>query len=1102
MSLPSFGVRKPVPINLLSFGIIIAGIIFGLSLRREFFPETSPDQVLITLPYPGASPEEVEEALVLKVEEKLAQLDEIKESRVTIAEGGAGITVEFREGVDVEKAVDEVERAIDQLTDLPQDSEKIQTQLFEPKLPVIRVNLFGDVEEDVLKRAIRGIRDDLRELPGMGEVYVSGVRDYEIRIDLKQDAMLRHGISLPFVADTVRSWMTEVPGGTVRSGTGNVKVRTMGVAERGAAIANIVLRADEKGRSIRVADVATVSESFIDEQVISRFNGKSAASLTVFKVGKQDIVSIAEMVRGYVEGRNGKPFEPGFVESFRMKIQGGGTDLPQSAQSSPVSRLLGWQKGVNSTRSIPQGVSIEANSDLARYVEGRLDLLTENGLQGAILVFLTLVLFMSLRSAVWVTVGLTTALMGTLLLMSAFDITLNLLTMFGLIIVTGIDVDDAIVISENIETHHYRGEPPLLAAVKGAEEIMWPVVGTVTTTVVAFLPLMFIRGRIGDLMGALPAVVACALLASLAEAILILPSHVGHGLQRDLKRKPGRIMGALRRFEHWRDRMYFERVGPAAGALVAFLMRWRYTTVTATLIVMAISAAMLHPFPSGRVKYDFLPSSDAETIVIDLRMPIGTPIETTDAAVRVIERACQRMIEIKGIQSNIGQRGNLETGSPEAFTTHVAQLLVELKEVELRQSEGGRESATVVAAIRDAVAGKLDEVERLTFMEISGGPGGPDVTIRVRGENQDRIDLAVNDLKNQLKTFEGVYDIYDDANLGQQELRVNLKPSAAAMGFTSMNVARQVRGFLYGLEAHTYAAEQEDIDVRVRLDEKSRRSLFGVENSWLISPAGKPVPLSEVAAIDNSVTYSTIKRINRQRAVTITAETAPGIAPEQIVSQLDLDKVRRAYPDLIVSMAGRQEQQSDALASLPTGFLAANLMIYVIVAWLFSSYWQPMLVMLAIPFSIVGVVWGHYFLGYDMTFLSMIGFVALTGVVVNNSLVLVEFYNVQREAGLGVFDALVKCVEMRLRAVFLTSITTTLSLLPLIFETSFQAKFLIPMAITLGMGVAASTTLVLLVLPCIMMILDDVGAGVHFLWHGRKREVQPAAAPANPEISV
>ena len=1089
MSLPSFGVRNPVPVNLLWMAIVIAGLIFGLTLRREFFPEVNPDQAFIVMPYPGASPEEVEEGLVLKVEDKLAQLEEIDDLFVSISEGGGGITVEFREGVNVSKALDEVERAVNEVIDLPAEAEKMQVRLFEPRMPVIRVNVFGDVDEDAMKRAIRGIRDDLRDLPGMGEVTIAGTRNYEIRIDVKREAMLRHGISLPAITDIVRGWMTEVPGGTVKTSTGNVKVRTMGTTERAAAISGIVLRADGEGRTLLLSDVATVRESFIDESLITRFNGKPSVSLTVFKVGDQDIVSIAEMVRSYVDGRNGKPFEPVLKERARLLMQG--DSKPQAEQASPVERLLAWELGRNSVRSLPQGAGIASCSDLARYVEGRIDTLSDNAIQSLILVFITLFIFISWRSAFWVSVGVFTAVLGTLVLMSMMGLTLNLLTMFGLIMVLGIDVDDAIVISESIETRHYGGEPALVAAVKGTEVMMWPVIASVATTVVAFLPLMFIKGRIGDLMGALPLVVVCVLAMSLIEALLVLPSHMGHGLEKREKNKGkrNRLSERFFRFERWRDELYFKRIGPFFGRVVAWLMHHRYATTAASIGIMMISIAMLHPFPNGRVKYDFLPSSDSETVVVDIRMPIGTPIERTDAVVAQIEAVAKAIPEVKSVEALIGQRNNIETGLSEAFTPHNAQMFIELQAVESRD----RESPVIVAEMRTKLAKQLDEVERIAFTEISGGPGGPGITVRISGEDVESIDQAAEAIKTMIGKEKGVVDVHDDNDKGQLELRVKLKPGAAALGFTSIDIARQVRGFLFGLDAHTYASEQEDIDVRVRLDETSRRSLTEVQNSWVMSPAGKPVPLSEIAEIEDGVTYATIKRVNRKRATTVTASTLPGISPEMVLANVNLDTVRAAHPKLLIELAGRQEQQADAFASLPTGFLAANMMIYVILAWLFHSYLQPFLVMLAIPFAIVGVIWGHWLLGYDTTFLSLMGFIALMGIVVNNSIVLVEFYNHERAAGLSMFDALRRSVEARLRAVFLTSITTVLGLLPILMEQSFQAKFLVPMGITLGLGLASSTLMVLFVLPCVMMIFDDIHRIGHFLWHGRRmEEVNPS----------
>ncbi|MCG8509826.1 MAG: efflux RND transporter permease subunit, partial [Rhodospirillales bacterium] len=433
MSLPRFGVNKPVPVNLLMIGMIVAGIYAGATLRREFFPETDPEAALVSLPYPGATPEEVEETLARKVEDALIDVKEVDEVRATLTEGGGGVTVDFKEGIDSDKAMDEVERAIDSLLDLPEEAETIQVSLLEPTLPVIRVALYGDLDEEVRKRAIRGIRDDLRLLDGMGEIIVDGVRDYEIRVDVDADALIRHGISLPQVSQTIGEWMRDVPGGTVRGGEANVRIRTMGVEEQAKAIRDIVIRSDEEGRAIRVDDIATVRDDFVDDYIYYRHNTQPGAGLTILKSGDQDIVKMAEMVRAYVDARNGKPFEAKGIYERIMTSQ----LLPEEARRNfqtqmPSSRFTAWKLGSTSAAPLPPGAKIECNFDLARFVEGRLDLLVRNAMYGAVLVFATLLFFLNWRAAMWVGIGLTTALLGTLVLMSYLDITLNLLTMFGL----------------------------------------------------------------------------------------------------------------------------------------------------------------------------------------------------------------------------------------------------------------------------------------------------------------------------------------------------------------------------------------------------------------------------------------------------------------------------------------------------------------------------------------------------------------------------------------------------------------------------------------------------------------------------------------------
>ncbi|MDX1682128.1 MAG: efflux RND transporter permease subunit [Phycisphaeraceae bacterium] len=1068
MSLPAFGVRRPVPVNLLMMALLIAGLASGWTLRREFFPESDPEQAIITLQYPGASPEQIEQTLAIKVEDKLAELDEIDQITTTLSENGGGITAELREGADPEAALEDIERAIDSLTDLPDQAEEIEARLLEHKIPVIQVIAHGDIDEGALKRTARQIRDDLRSLPGMGDAVVGGVRAYEIRVDVQETALLEHGLALTDVADTIGAWMADLPGGTVRGEAGDVKVRTVGVPERAEAIEGIVLRASEEGGAVRVRDVARVQDGFADDQLIYRFNGRPAANITVFKVGKQDIVALAETVRAYVDGRRGQPFGGTVIDRYFGR-----------------PRYQAWQRGAVPREPLPAGVSLALSSDFARFVEGRLNLLLRNAGYGAILVFMTLLAFLNWRVAFWVGVGLLTALLGTLVLMQAMGVTLNLLTMFGLIVVLGLLVDDAIVVSENVQARHDGGEPALLAAVRGTEQVAWPVVATVLTSVVAFLPLSFIRGRIGDLLGALPMVVACALLMSLIESLLILPSHMGHSLRKRDHSEPLGITKKLRQLEAWRDHWVMERLVPAYGRFLDLTLRFRYVTITATLVAVILAAGLV---AGGRVVYNFLPGSDAETIVVDVRMPVGTPAARTEELVGRIESAARAQPEIRQISSVVGERSDIETGATDAASGHIAQLFIELVYVEQRD----RASGEVIDAIRAELAGVIDAAERISFEELTGGPGGPDISVRVTGRSSAQTGSASRQLMRELSQIENVYDVVDDQNRGQPELQVQLRPSAATLGLTVTSVARQVRGYLYGLDAHVFADRQEDVDVRVRVDEPTRRSLWAIETAWVITPTGRAVPLSEVADVDVTGTWATIKRVDRQRAITVTAETTSGISPEQVMANVDLDELRRQWPGVRFELAGRQQQQAEAFASLPWGFLAALLMIYVILAWLFASYVQPLVVLAVVPMAVVGVVLGHLFLGYQLTFLSLIGMVALSGIVVNDSLILVAFYNDRRKEGLSVHDALMAAGQARLRPILLTTITTVLGLTPLILEQSFQARFLIPMAIAIAAGLLSATFLILVTLPCLVRVLDDASERTHRLWYGVPRP-EPSA---------
>jgi multidrug efflux pump subunit AcrB len=540
VNLVEFGVKKPVAANLIMLAIIGAGLVLGLNLRREFFPETRPNEVLVVAPYPGAAPEEVERSLAIKIEDRVADIEDVKEVNTAIVEGAATIRVEFESGVEIADATARVKREVDALQDLPPLSERITVEDFEPQIPVIDLTLFGDADERTMKESVKQMRDDLRTLPGMGDVLIGGTRVDEISVEVDPTKLLAHGIGLIEVTEHIRAAMGESPGGTVRSASANIAVRTRGADDLARDVRDIIVKTTPDGGIVRVSDIARITDGFADVDVRLRYNGKPAASLTVYAQKKQDIVEMAQVVKAYAAGRTGDEIHlSGAERSAIARAEKGQGLMPPRWQAY----MLGQ------SHDDPPPGQLESGQDLSRFVTQRLELLSRNALTGAAIVLIALVIFLPPTVACWVTAGLVISVLGTLAAMSMFDITLNLLTMFGLIIVLGLLVDDAIVVAENIVARHETGESALDAAMRGGQQVFWPVVVTVTTTVCAFLPLRLIEGRVGDLMGALPLVVAIALFVSLIEALIILPSHMAHTLRRMDKRGPGG--GPIKRMGDW-----------------------------------------------------------------------------------------------------------------------------------------------------------------------------------------------------------------------------------------------------------------------------------------------------------------------------------------------------------------------------------------------------------------------------------------------------------------------------------------------------------------------------------------------------------------------
>ncbi|MFI4872167.1 MAG: efflux RND transporter permease subunit [Phycisphaerales bacterium JB061] len=1108
MSLPSFGVRRPVVANLVMFAILAAGAIFGFTLKREFFPEVRPNLVSVAAPYPGASPDEVEDALAKRIEDVVDDLDDVEEINTTVSEGLAAVSIEFAEGVDIDEKVAEVKREMDALQDLPEESERIRVEKIEPNLPTINVSLYGSADERTMKQAIKAIRDDLELVPGMGDITVSGVRGDEVLVEVRPEALIRYNLSLPMVADRIRAEMQELPGGTVKSTTSNTAVRVLGAQERADQIRRIVVRADAEGSVVRLGDIADITEGFVDVDKRSRLSGEPAFSLTVFKVGDQDAVLIAEMVKAYVAGAKGEEIDLNLRERLAMLMAKGQRDSkhkqdvkkareqgkpePPLPEIEPVSsRLMAYKLGVDRAAAggIPPGATIDYTTDLAKFIVGRLDLLTRNALWGGLLVFGTLVLLLNWRVSFWVALGLIVSMMGTLAVMYFAGISLNLLTMFGLIVVLGLLVDDAIVVAENITARHEQGETAQEAAINGADQVGWPVVATVITTICAFLPLALIQGQIGDFLEVLPIVVTCALAVSLLESLFILPAHMGHSLSRAERARNNGGSWLTRieaKFDRGRDHFFNRLLIPTYVRILRKAVRFRYISVAIAAAAVLGSFGMV---AGGFVEFIFMETSDSETINGELRMPIGTPTDVTDAYLNRIEEVCLAQPEVVHCWAVAGEFSSLDGGGG-GEQTHLGQIILEIMPVEEREAHVPKLRASP-DLIEDIMAelGEMPGIKSFRLEGVAGGPDGPAITLTVVGSSEPLITRAVEEVKATISAYPGVTNVTDDSDRGQRELRLTLRDGASELGFTTGNVAQQIRGSVYGLEPYNFAGDDETIDVRVTLPKAFRSSLANIESMFLIAPGGQAVPLPEVVQVEEVEGYATVRRLDGRRAVTVTADVdrQSGANPEALTAAFmpELREIAAQIPGVEVLQRGRQKDVAESFATLPIGMLVAAGLIYVTLAWLFSSYTQPLVVMSAIPFATIGMIWGHFIMGYSMTFLSLIGFVALAGVVVNDSLIFMEFFNERRAMGMGVPDACLAAGRARVRAILLTTITTVLGLMPLMLETSFQARFLIPMAITISFGLISATVIILVVLPCLLMVLADIKALVHTLWTGR-----------------
>jgi len=956
---------------------------------------------------------------------------------------------------------------------------------FEPTLPVVSVALYGDVGEHVLKEAGRRLRDDLLRLPGISEVQLSGTRKAELAVEVEPEKLIAYRLSLSQVAEAIHQTNLDLPAGQLKTTEQNVAVRTLGETDEAAVIAETIVRTTAGGKVVRVRDLGRVIDGFEDSDVRGRFNGRPAVDIIVSKTGDQDAVDIADRVKAFVRGRRGDPPQWNWWQRVRIALGRPGdlVRIYEQARNEPY----------------PPGLQVELHTDLSRFIEGRLDLLKRNGSWGLAFVFLSLLLFLNWRIAFWVMMGLVVSICGALLLMRLTGATLNLISMFGLIVALGLLVDDAIVVGENVYARIERGEDARLAAVTGTQEVAWPVVIAVTTTIGAFMPLLFIEGQIGDFMGVLPVVVTCALTVSLVEALSILPSHLAEWLRpvhRDLSAAPPRhwLARRARPLRDFQKHLVHDLLGRRYESLLRMAVEYRYVTTAGALALLILSLASV---AGGRLPFVFVPKMDSEMITVSLEMPVGTPADQTESVLERIEQAVLKLpaSELNSIYTLVGYQMQIgESGATGIVRSHAGQVIIELTTVEQRS----RSSEEIINELRSRTAG-IAGVDRLTYTPMLGGPGGAEIEIEVTGQRMDDLRSAAAELKSELARFGGVYDVRDDFEEGRREAQVSLLDSARPLQLTTRMLATEVRGAFYGLEARTLQRDREDVDIRVRFPPERRRHVQELESMWIASPAGGMVPLCEVARLVDGRGYSAIRRVDQRRAVVVGADVDQNRGnAEQIIAGL-ADTVRRleeGHPGLRITFGGNKREMAKSFGSLKRDFVIALLLIYVMLSGLFRSYIQPMIVMASIPFGITGAIAGHLIMGYPLTILSLIGLVALTGIAVNDALVLIDFVNKGRSAGASAFEAVIEGGKRRLRPILLTSLTTILGLAPLMAERSFQARFLIPMAISISFGLVFSTVLTLLVVPSLYIIVEDLRRLGARIWYGPGVSQSIPAPPA------
>lgn len=1048
--------RNPVFANLLMITILIAGILSAKSMIREDMPEMQFDTIEISVLYPGADPEEIEEGISRKIEDVIDGLEGIDEYTSSSSEGQSRTVITVIDGYDPDRLLDRIRNEVDSITSFPKDTETPSIVRPQIQKAVISLALVSQMSESRLKEWADTVKKGIQRLPGVSQVNLSGTRSYEISVEIPKENLLKYNLTIAQVADIIGNSSLNQSGGTLKTDGQEIRLRTIGRKYTGNELAKIKIIKAKGGQTLYLDDIARIKDGFTENNLSIRANGQPAVLLNIL-AGDEDTINIAD-------------------------------------------RVLQYQEDTNA--SLAQGSEILVLSDNTQGTRANLDTLLSNAVMGLVLVFILLWLFMDTKISFWAGMGIPVSLLGGLAVVNFFGITLNKITLFGLIMVLGIVADDAIVVGESIYYHRKNGASPLDAVVKGVSEVGLSVLAAILTTIVAFFPLYNIDGMMGKFIVALPTAVIACLIISLIECLIILPAHLSDLKDMNQKsKKKNPILSGIEKFHEFTVNSMDLAAQKVYLPVLKQCVKYRYQFISLCLAILFLCSGLV---TGGRIKFNVFPKRASSIVAASIEFPEGTGFDITKEAVKQLEASAQAAADamasssgkplVTNILATIGQGAGEKEGSSGTASPHIGGVRVTLMD----PAQSGIHSDVFLIAWEKAT-GDIKGAQSLDFSASNSGPPGAPIEICIQGENMDHLTTAGDQIIEKLKTIDGVSQVYSDNSPGKNELVVSMKKEAEYLGLDLSDLSSQIYSAYYGAESMKIQRGNDEVEVNVRATAAERQTGSSLKDFMVKTDDDTWVPLSAIADINYASGFSTITRKNGYRQIMVSAKVdTTKIVANEVTGPLKigfLKDLEKQYPDISISLEGDAKRSAESFGSLFIWIPIAIMGMFGIIATVFRSYIQPMLVLVTIPFGLVGAVLGHFVMGHMLSLLSVFGMVALTGVVVNDAIVLIERINMNIEEGMEFFQALFQGGTRRFRAVMLTSISTVGGLMPLILETSQHAQQLIPMGISLAFGVAFATVLTLVMLPCLYTIINDLRYGMAFL-SGQKEIQRHTLEPA------